>query len=171
MKEKILFSETDINKRVTQLGKIISQEYQGKDLVIIALLRGAYMFAADLTRHIEMPVCVDFMTTSSYENSEKSNGEVVILTDIRADIAGKDILIVDDIIDTGFTLEKIKEHLALKNPCSIKVCTMLNKASRRLVDMQPDYVGFEIEDVFVVGYGLDYKSYYRNVPYIFTWVH
>lgn len=171
MKENVLISKEQIQERIKELGEELTRAYRGKDLVVVALLRGAYVFVADITREIAMPVCIDFMTTSSYENAEKSDGTVKILSDIREDIKGKEVLIVDDIIDTGHTLIKVKEHLESKKPNSLKICALLDKTSRRQVDLQPDYVGFPIDDIFVVGYGLDYQAYYRNTPYIFTRVN
>ena len=136
--------------------------------MVISLLRGSFIFTADLVRELTIPVEVDFMTTSSYGNNEKSNGYVDIVHDIRANISGKEVLIVDDIMDSGFTLERVIKHLETKTPNSIKICVMLDKPSRRKVDSSPDYVGFTIPDVFIVGYGLNYGDLYRNTPYIFT---
>lgn len=136
----------------------------------MSLLRGSFIFAADLVREINTKVEVDFITTASYGDEESSSGIVNIVHDLRSNIQGKDVLIVDDIIDSGFTLKKVKEHLESKNPNSIKICVMLDKPSRRKVDLAPDFVGFSIPDVFIVGYGLNYGSYYRNIPYIFTFV-
>lgn len=167
-KEKTLFSREEIHTRVKELGQEVSKAYEDKDLVVVSLLRGSFIFTADLVREMSIPVEVDFMTTSSYGNSEVSSGLVDIVFDLRASIEGKDVLIVDDIIDSGFTLEKVIEHLEAKNPRSIKICVMLDKPSRRKVDLSPDFVGFSIPDVFIVGYGLNYGSYYRNIPYIFT---
>lgn len=167
-REKILFTRDEIAKRVRELGVEISQGYKDKDLVVISLLRGSFIFAADLVRELSIPVEVDFMTTSSYGDSEVSSGCVDIVNDIRTSIEGKDVLIVDDIIDSGFTLKNVIEHLQIKEPNSIEICVMLDKPSRRKVDLSPDFVGFSIPDVFIVGYGLNYGSYYRNKPYIFT---
>ncbi len=167
-REKILYSREDIDLRVKELGAIISEDYKDKNLLVISLLRGSFVFAADLIREISVPVEVDFMTTASYGHGEISTGDVEILTDVRTGVEGKDILIVDDIADSGYTLEKVKDLLALKNPKSIKICVMLDKPSRRRVEIDPDFVGFSIEDVFIVGYGLNYGDHYRNIPYIFT---
>lgn len=167
-KERTLYSREDISSRVKELGKILSEDYKGKDLLVVSLLRGSFIFTADLVRELSIPVEVDFMTTASYGHDEISSGKVEIVHDIRANASGKEILIVDDIIDSGYTLEKVKEVLSLKNPNSIKICVMLDKPSRRKVDLNPDYVGFTIPDVFIVGYGLNYGDYYRNIPYIFT---
>ncbi|HZH94136.1 MAG TPA: hypoxanthine phosphoribosyltransferase [Tissierellaceae bacterium] len=167
-KEKILYSRDEIDVRVKEMGKELSQQYKGRDLVIVSLLRGSFVFTADLSRELSIPVEIEFMTTASYGNEEVSSGNVKILQDVRGSLKGKDVLIVDDIIDTGHTLKKVIEHLEEKEPNSIKVCVMLDKPSRRQVDLEPDYVGYEIPDVFIVGYGLNYGDYFRNIPYIFT---
>ena len=167
-RQKTLFSREEIAERVKKLGIEISSDYNNKDLVVISLLRGSFIFTSDLVRELTIPVEVDFMTTSSYGHSEESSGYVDIVHDIRTNIKGKDVLIVDDIMDSGFTLENVVKHLEKKSPDSIKVCVMLDKPSRRKVDLSPDYVGFTIPDVFIVGYGLNYGDFYRNIPYIFT---
>lgn len=167
-REKTLFTREEIKERVEELGREVSEFYQDKDLVVLSLLRGGFIFTADLIRELSVPVEVDFMTTSSYDDSEVSSGRVNIVHDIRSKIKGRDVLIVDDIVDSGYTLEKVIENLTLKNPNSIRVCTMLDKPSRRKVEVSPDFVGFTIPDVFIVGYGLNYGDHYRNIPYIFT---
>jgi len=167
-REKTLFTRDEINERVRELGEEVSQVYKDKELVVISLLRGSFIFTADLVRELSVPVEIDFMTTSSYGHSEVSSGNVDIINDIRASIKGKDVLIVDDIMDSGFTLKNVIEHLESKEPNSIKICVMLDKPSRRKVDLEPNFVGFSIPDVFIVGYGLNYGDYYRNIPYIFT---
>lgn len=167
-KRKILFTREEILKRVTELGNEISKDYENKEIVAISLLRGSFIFAADLVREINIPVNMDFITTSSYGNDETSPGIVKIVTDVRTDIKGKDILIVDDIMDSGYTMKKVVEFLNEKEPNSIKTCCMLDKPSRREVEIFPDYIGFSIPDVFIVGYGLNYGDFYRNIPYIFT---
>lgn len=167
-KERVLYSRDAISTRVKELGEIISKDYQGKNLLVVSLLRGSFIFSSDLVRELSIPVEVDFMTTASYGHDEVSSGNVEIIHDIRSEVEGKDILIVDDIMDSGYTLKKVKEVLGTKNPNSVKICVMLDKPSRRKVDISPDYVGFSIPDVFIVGYGLNYGDYYRNIPYIFT---
>lgn len=167
-KERTLYSREDINTRVKELGEIISEQYKGKNLLVVSLLRGSFIFASDLVREISIPVEIDFMTTASYGHDEISSGNVEIVNDIRTPVDGKEILIVDDIMDSGYTLKKVRDLLESKNPNSVKICVMLDKPSRRKVDIQPDYVGFSIPDVFIVGYGLNYGDYYRNIPYIFT---
>ena len=167
-RQRMLFSREDISQRVKELGEIISKDYEGKNLLVVSLLRGSFIFTSDLVREISIPVEVDFMTTSSYGYSEVSMGEVDIVHDIRTSVDGKDILIVDDIMDSGYTLEKVKEFLEKKNPNSVKICVMLDKPSRRKVELSPNYAGYEIPDLFIVGYGLNYGDHYRNIPYIFA---
>lgn len=167
--KKILFSEEDIKSRVEELGAELTKEYEGKDLLVVSLLRGSFIFAADLIRKIDLELEVDFLTTASYGHDEKSSGEVKIISDIRSKVEGRDVLIVDDIIDSGHTLKAVIEHIKKKNPKSLKTCVLLDKPSRREVDVESDYIGFEIEDLFIVGYGLNYGDYMRNIPYIFTY--
>lgn len=167
-RRKILFTEEDIDKRIKEMGKQISEDYRDKDLIMVSLLRGSFIFAADLIRAVDIPVQIDFMTTASYGHSEESSGHVALIHDLMSEIRDKDVLIVDDIIDSGRTLNVVKEMLKERSPRSIKVCTMLDKPSRRSENINADYVGFEIEDLFIVGYGLNYKDHYRNIPYIFT---
>lgn len=167
-KPKVLFSLSKIGKRVKELGREISKDYDGEDIVVISLLRGSFVFAADLVRELQVPANIDFMTTSSYGHDEMSSGIVEIINDIRVDIKGKNVLIIDDIIDSGHTMEKVVGFINMKGPKSIKICVMLDKPSRREANITPDYVGFTIPDVFIVGYGLNYGDYYRNIPYIFT---
>ena len=167
-RERTLFSREDISNKVKELGIKISEDYKDKDLVVISLLRGSFIFTADLVREMSIPVNVDFITTASYGHEETSKGTVDIVHDLRTDVQDKDVLIVDDIIDSGYTLKKVMEHLKTKDLNSIKICVMLDKPTRRKVDLEPDYVGFSIPDVFIVGYGLNYGDHYRNIPYIFT---
>ena len=168
-REVTRFTREEIANKVKELGKQISKDYTGKELVAIGLLRGSFVFLADLVREIDNPIVVDFITTSSYEHSEISTGTVNILSDLRENIEGKDVLIVDDIMDSGNTLKNIREYILTKNPNSVKTCVMLDKPCRREVDIFPDYFGFEIEDWFIVGYGLNYGNKYRNIPYIFSY--
>lgn len=167
-KQKILFDEERIRRQVQRLGREISESYGDESLVVVPLLRGSFIFAADLVREIKSPTIIDFMTTSSYEDREESSGQVDIIQNLRCDIEGKNVLIVDDICDSGNTLLKIKSILERRNPKSIKTAVMLDKPSRREVEIKPDFIGETIEDVFIVGYGLNYGDYYRNIPYIFT---
>ncbi len=163
---KILLSEEQIEAKVRELGERISADYQGKNLMLIGILKGAVVFLADLVREIKAPLKIDFMAVSSYGRSTHTSGVVRILKDLEGDIAGKDILIVEDIVDTGLTLSYLKENLMSRNPASLKVCTFLDKPSRRKVDLIPDYFGYTIPDEFAVGYGLDFNGFYRNLPYV-----
>lgn len=162
---KILISEENINKKVKELAQKINNDYKDKTPCLIGLLNGSFVFIADLAREIDTNIEVDFMIVSSYGN-EKIGSEIKILKDVDIPLTGKDVIIVEDIIDTGYTLEKICEILQTRNVASLKICTLLNKPSRRKVDIKIDYNGFDIEDEFVVGYGIDYAQKYRNLPYI-----
>ncbi len=166
--EEILIPEEEIKKRVQELGEEITKDYKGQEVLAICVLKGASVFMADLVRHIKVPLKFDFIAVSSYGDSTFSLGAVKILKDIDQDIAGKDVLLVEDIIDTGYTLNYLKRIFQARNPNSLKVCTLLSKPSRRKINVEVDYCGFEIPDKFVVGYGLDFRGYYRNYPYIFT---
>lgn len=168
MEKEILFSREEIKEKVVSLGKMIEKDFED-DFVVISLLRGSFIFAADLVREIDRLVEIDFLTTSSYGHSESSSGEVRFLTDLRTNIEGRNILIVDDILDTGNTLYAVKKKLMSYKPKSLKTCVLLDKPSRREADVSADYIGFEIDDLFIVGYGLNYGDYYRNVPYIYTY--
>ncbi|CAM4257651.1 hypoxanthine phosphoribosyltransferase [Vibrio agarivorans] len=166
-KVEIMISEQAVQERIRTLGKEITEQYQGsEDLVLVGLLRGSFVFMADLARAINLTHQVDFMTASSYGNSMESSRDVKILKDLDDDIKGKDVLLVEDIIDTGNTLNKVKEILSLREPKSIRICTLLDKPSRREVDVPVDWIGFSIPDEFVVGVGIDYAQKYRHLPYI-----
>src|SRR6056297_57644 len=164
--EEILIPENQIQKKIEELGNQISRDYQGKQLICIGVLRGAVIFLADLARYIKVPIIIDFMDISSYGASTESSGVVRIVKDLDENIEKKDVLIVEDIVDTGLTLDYIIRMLKSRNPASLKVCTLLNKKERRQIDIPIDYCGFEIPDKFVVGYGLDFDGLYRNIPYI-----
>ena len=164
--EKVLFSEEDIADMVKRLGAQISEDYKGKDLVLIAVLRGAVVFMGDLMRAIDTDLAIDFMAVSSYGNGTKSSGTVRIIKDLDIDIKDRDVLIVEDILDSGVTLHYLMQILAARGANSIRLCTLLSKPERRKIDVNVDYLGFEIPDEFVVGYGLDYAEKYRNLPYI-----
>ena len=169
MKHKIetLISEQDVQARIQALGQLITQHYQHKeDLVMVALLRGSCIFLSDLCRQVPLPLTLDFMTASSYGSAMESSRDVRILQDLEEDIKGRHVLIVEDIIDTGNTLKKITDILSLREPASLKICTLLDKPSRREVEVKVDWVGFSIPDEFVVGLGIDYAQKYRNLPYI-----
>ena len=164
--KQVLFDEEEIRKRVRELGEQITNDYAGQGLVVVSLLKGAVYFTAELTKHIDLPVRLDFMISSSYGNSTISTGSINITKDLDENIAGKHVLLVDDIIDTGLTLEKISKLLMTRSPLSVKTAVLLDKGSRRVNGMNADYVGFEIPDELVVGYGLDFAGDYRNLPVI-----
>lgn len=164
---KILISEQALEARIAELGAQISRDYAGHKLFIVAVLKGAYIFLADLCRHITIPHEVHFMAISSYPGrSTASSGVVRILKDLSASPEGRDVLVVEDIVDSGRTLDYITRNLKTRNPASLKVCSLLDKPERRIVDVTVDYVGFDIPDEFVIGYGLDYNEIYRNLPFI-----
>lgn len=154
-----------IHERVVELADKISQDYMGKEILAVGILKGSFMFFSDLIRALKTPVTVDFIVASSYLKST-STGEVKIHYDVKEDISGKHVLLIDDIIDTGISLNHIRERILSKGPASLKICILLDKKERRVVDVPVDYIGFEIPNQFVVGYGLDYDNKYRNLPYI-----
>lgn len=162
--ERVLVSKEEIQQAVERLGRQITEDYQGKDLFVIGVLKGGFMFMADLVRSIDLPLQLDFIAVSSYGSSTKTSGVVRLIKDIDKPIDGKHLLIVEDIIDSGITLKYLKEMFATRGPASIKICTIFDKPSRRKVDMVGDYVGVEIPDEYVIGYGLDYDGTYRNLP-------
>ena len=164
--ERVLLSEEQLRQRVRELGEEISKEYAGKEILMIGVLRGAVMFLADLARAITVPVMIDFMAVSSYGTSTSSSGIVRILKDLDEEVAGKNVLIVEDIIDSGLTLSYLVDNIKSRQPASVRICTLLNKPERRKVDLEVNYNGFVVPDEFVVGYGLDYAEKYRNVPFI-----
>jgi hypoxanthine phosphoribosyltransferase len=161
---EILFTEAQIQARVRALAGQISTDYKDRRLVVISILRGSVFFATDLTRLVSLPLSMDFLSISSY--GDDSEGVVRITKDLEENIAGKDALVIEDIVDTGFTLKYLLRTLGGRNPKSIEVCTLLDRRARRIIDVDLKYVGFEIPDKFVVGYGLDYRQRYRNLPYI-----
>ncbi len=163
---EILIDEKTLQARIRELGEQISRDYQGKRPILVGVLKGAFMFMADLIRHISIPHEIDFMATSSYGAATESSGVVRILKDLDTPISGRDVLIVEDIIDTGLTLDYLIRILKARNPASLRVCTLLDKRERRRIPIPLDYVGFEIPNKFVVGYGLDFGEIYRNLPYI-----
>lgn len=165
----ILFTEEQIKTRTAEIGKIITEDFKGKKLYVLPLLRGAFVFGADIFKELDCKAKVGFMTTSSYGDSEESTGTVKVVNDIPDNIEGWDVLIVDDIVDTGITMNFVIDHVKKLGAASVKTCVLLDKPSRRKVEIKPDYCCFEIEDLFVVGYGLDYEGFYRNVPYVFNW--
>lgn len=168
LEQKLELSESDIQKKVAELGAQITLDYKDKNLMVVPLLKGSFIFAADLIRKIDCMLAIEFITTSSYENSHSSSGTVELKMGLDRDISGFDVLIVDDIVDSGTTLSFVREYIANKKAKSIKTCTLLDKPSRRQVEIKPDYCGYEVEDAFIVGYGLNFGDHYRNIPYIFS---
>ncbi len=169
-KREVLLSKESIDQRVLELGQKITEDYQGKNLLVVSLLKGSFIFTADLVRKIDLPVRIEFMTTSSYGHGEESTGLVKIVQDIQVPLETFDVLIVDDITDSAITMTGVMDILKSRNPKSIKACVLLDKPTRRKVQYQPDYVGFEIPDMFIVGYGLNYGDYYRNIDHVFAFV-
>lgn len=163
---KILIPEEDVAKRIEEMGKQISEEYEGKQIHMICVLKGGVFFMCELAKRVSVPVSLDFMSVSSYGDGTASSGVVRIAKDLDESLEGKDVLVVEDIIDSGRTLYYLLDILAKRRPASMKLCTLLDKPDRRVRDVKVDYVGFEIPDEFVVGYGLDYAQKYRNLPYI-----
>ena len=162
--KKVLVSKEAIAQKVRELGEQITRDYEGQEIVATCILNGAFIFAADLVRAIDLPMSVEFLIVSSYGDGTESSGTVEIKRDFGVDIEGKHVLIIEDIIDSGQTLNALKDILLERNPASLKICTLLDKKERRLVDLQADYVGFSIPNEFVVGYGLDFASHHRNYP-------
>jgi hypoxanthine phosphoribosyltransferase len=163
--EKILITEAELAERVKDLAKQIEKDFTGKEMVIVSLLNGTVMFLADLIRHLSLPLRLDFMGVSSYGSGTES-GELVFTKELRLDVRGRDVLLVDDILDTGKTLSRVLPKLRKLSPREIKVCVLLDKKERRVEKVQADYVGFAIPDLFVVGYGLDYAERFRNLPFV-----
>ena len=165
--EQVLLSQEQLKEIVKNLGERITEDYQGKKLLLVSVLKGSVVFMGDLMREIKLPCCIDFMSVSSYGNSTSSSGVVKIIKDLDTNvIEGSDLLIVEDILDSGKTLHYLIDILSRRNPSSIKICTLLDKPERRAVDLKVDYSGATIPDAFVVGYGLDYAEKYRNLPYV-----
>lgn len=170
-RREVVLSKEQIATRVQELGIEISKDYKGKNLLVISLLKGSFIFTADLVREMSVPVHIEFMITSSYGHGEESTGELRIEKDIDVeDLSTYDVLIVDDIVDSGITMFETMKLLKTRNPKSIKSCTLLDKPSRRVADIKPDYCGFSIPDQFIVGYGLNYKDHYRNINHVFAFV-
>jgi hypoxanthine phosphoribosyltransferase len=163
---EVLIDEQAIAAKVRELGRAIADDYRGKDLVLVSILKGALPFLADLMRQTPIPLALDFLEVSSYGTATESSGVVRILKDLAKPIEGRDVVVVEDILDTGQTLSYVIEHLHAKQPASVRLCTLLDKPARRIVPIRIDYRGFEIPDKFVVGYGLDYAERYRNLPFI-----
>ncbi len=163
---EVLFSASQIERRLGELGAAIAHEYKGRELLLVGVLKGVTCFMADLMRHVALPVSIDFMTISSYEDDR--TGAVRVVQDLTENIAGRHVLVVEDIVDTGMTLNHLMKQLRAREPASLAVCALLDKRARRLVDLPLDYVGFEVPDEFVVGYGLDFRQRFRNLPFIAT---
>jgi hypoxanthine phosphoribosyltransferase len=161
-----IVTQEEMRTRIRELSRQITADYADKDLILVGILKGAYAFYADLARAIRLPLRVDFLVVRSYGTRAKSSGQVKMVTDLTEDIAGRDVLLVEDIVDSGLTVQYLIKTLAKRKPKSIKVCTLLSKPGRRQVDVPIDYVGFKIPNQYVVGYGLDYQQKYRNLPYL-----
>ncbi|MBN2259554.1 MAG: hypoxanthine phosphoribosyltransferase [Clostridiales bacterium] len=170
MNKEILFTKETINEKIVEMGKIIENDYKNKNLMVVSLLKGSFVFTADLVRNIHLPLVIEFMITSSYGNSHESTGMVKVIQDVDHNVSEYDVLLVDDIIDSGHTMKNVYELFLSRNPKSLKTCTLLDKPSRRAVEFTADYTGFIIPDKFIVGYGLNYGDYYRNVDHIFAFV-
>lgn len=164
--EKVLISEEELKEIIKRLGKQITEDYKDKNLLVVSVLKGSVMVMADLLREIKLPLRIDFMAVSSYGSGTTTSGSVKIIKDLDINLAGYDLLIVEDILDSGVTLSNLKEILLTRGPASVKICTLLDKPERRKADIVADYVGAQIPDAFVVGYGLDYDEKYRNLPYV-----
>lgn len=165
-KIRVLLTEEEVEKRILELGERVSQDYKGKQVHLICVLKGGVFFACELAKRLTIPVSLDFMSVSSYGNDTKSSGVVRIVKDLDESIENKDVIVVEDIVDSGRTLSYLLENLRARRPKSLRLCTLLDKPERRVTDVKVDYTGFEIPDEFVVGYGLDYAQRYRNLPYI-----
>ena len=166
--DRVLVSKEDIQKMVSELGAKITEDYKGEELFLIGVLKGGFMFLADLVREIKIPVEMDFIAVSSYGSSTKSSGIVQLIKDVDVPLSGNHVIIVEDIIDTGLTLTYLKEMLAARNPLSVKICTAFDKPSRRKVDLKAEYTGITVPDEYVVGYGLDYDGILRNLPDLYV---
>jgi hypoxanthine phosphoribosyltransferase len=164
--EEVLLSSHALQQRVRELGRQLSADYAGRDPVLVSVLKGSIVFLADLMRAMEIPLSLDLMEVSSYGSGTETSGQVRILKDLSASIEGRDVLVVEDIIDTGLTLNYLLRYLAERNPASLRICCLLDKPARRLAEIEIDYTGFTIPDRFVIGYGLDYDERYRNLPYV-----
>ena len=162
----IMYSEQEVDARIAELGRQISEDFKGEEILAVGILRGGAFFCTELTKRITVPVILDFIEASSYGAGTQSSGTVRITKDLIEDIEGKNVIVVEDIIDSGRTLNLLLENLKQRKPKSLKLCTLLDKPERRKVDIAPDYVGFTVPDEFVVGYGLDYAELYRNLPYV-----
>lgn len=163
---EIMITQEQINERARQIGAQITEDYKGEDVVLIGILRGAVLWMGDIMKNVDLDMIIDFMAVSSYGASTKSSGVVKIIKDLDSDIEGKNVIIVEDIVDSGTTLNYLKHYLQNRNTKSVRICTLLNKPAGRRVEIDVDYIGFEVDDRFIVGYGLDFDQKYRNLPYI-----
>lgn len=163
---KILFTQEQISKRAKELGEKITKDFAGEPLVLVCTLKGAVIWMGDMMKNIDLDTEIDFVVASSYGKSTTTSGIVKISKDVELDLEDKNVLIVEDIVDSGVTLKRLKEYFTERKAKCVKICTLLDKPSRRITDVVPDYVGFEVEDLFIIGYGLDYDQKYRNLPYI-----
>ena len=170
MEERLesLFSQREIEEAVSRLAEEISRDYQGKRPLLIGVLKGAFVFLADLVRHLSIPVEIDFVRLSSYGSQMETSGIVRMGKDIESDIEGRDVIIVEDIVDTGLSLRSLRDHLLARKPSSLRICALVDKKARRQVEIDVDYVGFEMEEGFIVGYGIDYDERYRQLPEIYV---
>ncbi len=164
--DHILLNEAQIKARVAELADEVTRDYQDKDLIVVSVLKGAFIFMADFVRSVKLNLRLDFMSASSYGSGTSSSGKLNIRMDVKADVTGKDVLIIEDILDSGVTLSYVKKHIIDMGAASVRVCTLLDKPERRVADISADYVGFSIANEFVVGYGLDFAEDYRNLSYI-----
>lgn len=163
---QILLDAETLQKRIAELAQELNRDYAGEELILLCVLKGSVLFTVDLMKNLDLRVAVDFISISSYGEATKSTGVVKMVKDMEEDIKGKHVLVVEDIVDTGLTLDYLRRVLQMREPASLKICSLLSKPAHRKVELPIDYLGFTIEDYFVVGYGLDYKSFYRNLPYI-----
>lgn len=163
---EIMITQEQISQRAREIGEQITRDYAGKDIVLVGILRGAVLWMGDIMKNVDLDMEIDFMAVSSYGSSTKSSGVVKIIKDLDSDIEGKHIIIIEDIVDSGITLNYLKHYLENRNTKSVRICTLLDKPAGRKTDIQVDYIGFEVEDRFIVGYGLDFDQKYRNLPYI-----
>ena len=166
IKGKILFTEEQIRNRAKELAEEIARDYEGEEVILLCTLKGSVLWMADLMKEIPLDVKIDFVSANSYGSATSTSGVVTITKDVDMDLFNKNVIIVEDIVDTGTTLKHLKEYLKERNPKDVKICTMLDKPARRVIDLEPDYIGFTVDDLFIIGYGLDYDQKYRNLPYI-----
>ncbi len=165
-KIRVLLPEEEVVKRIREIGKQITEDYRGEEVFLICTLKGASLFACELAKRIDLPLTLDFIAVASYGSGTQSSGEVRMIKDLDESIEGKNVIVVEDIVDTGRTLSYLLEMMKKRNPKSLKLCSLLDKPERRVVNVEVDYKGFEVPDLFVVGYGLDYAQKYRNLPYV-----